>query len=165
MHCFNKWTAQWLAVAKRTESSHVSILYLIPTSHRQFINKQGGLLIDNFIMKSNNLLQVCLLLPRETCYQSFLSNPNFIDHRQHSHCVWSKAAIHSFRTFMARAPPLSSVCLGHTKCLVCVVDRWWIIFTDCLGSKHLIAQLVKNLPAMQETPVQFLGWEDPLEKG
>ena len=29
----------------------------------------------------------------------------------------------------------------------------------------LIAQLVKNPPAMQETPVQFLGWEDLLEKG
>ena len=29
----------------------------------------------------------------------------------------------------------------------------------------LIAQLVKNLPAMQETPVRFLGWENPLEKG
>ena len=29
----------------------------------------------------------------------------------------------------------------------------------------LIAQLVKNLPAMQETPVLFLGWEDLLEKG
>ena len=28
----------------------------------------------------------------------------------------------------------------------------------------LIAQLVKNLPAMQDTLVQFLGWEDPLEK-
>ena len=28
----------------------------------------------------------------------------------------------------------------------------------------LIAQLVKNLPAMQETWVQFLGQEDPLEK-
>ena len=26
------------------------------------------------------------------------------------------------------------------------------------------AQLVKNLPAMQKTVVQFLGWEDPLEK-
>jgi len=25
--------------------------------------------------------------------------------------------------------------------------------------------MVKNLPAMQETPVQSLGWEDPLEKG
>ena len=29
----------------------------------------------------------------------------------------------------------------------------------------LIAQLLKNLSAMQETPVQFLGQEDPLEKG
>ena len=28
----------------------------------------------------------------------------------------------------------------------------------------LIAQLVKNLPAMQETQVRFLGREDPLEK-
>ena len=28
-----------------------------------------------------------------------------------------------------------------------------------------MAQLVKNLPAMQKTWVQSLGWEDPLEKG
>ena len=27
----------------------------------------------------------------------------------------------------------------------------------------LVAQLIKNLPAMQETPVQFLGWEVPLK--
>ena len=29
----------------------------------------------------------------------------------------------------------------------------------------LVAQLVKNLPAIWETWVQSLGWEDPLEKG
>ena len=29
----------------------------------------------------------------------------------------------------------------------------------------LVAQLVKNLPAVQKTPVGFLGWEDTLEKG
>ena len=29
----------------------------------------------------------------------------------------------------------------------------------------LVAQLVKNPPAMQETPIQFLGQKDPLEKG
>ena len=29
----------------------------------------------------------------------------------------------------------------------------------------LVAQLVKNLPAMQKIPVQFLGQEDLLEKG
>ena len=28
-----------------------------------------------------------------------------------------------------------------------------------------MAQLVKNLPAMQDTLVLFLGWDDPLEKG
>ena len=29
----------------------------------------------------------------------------------------------------------------------------------------LVAQMVKNLSAMQENWVQLLGWEDPLEKG
>ena len=43
------------------------------------------------------------------------------------------------------------------------------ILSAALLQHHLlgfeIAQLVKNLPAMQETLVRFLGWEDPLEKG
>ena len=29
----------------------------------------------------------------------------------------------------------------------------------------LVAQMVKNMPAMRETCVPSLGWEDPLEKG
>ena len=29
---------------------------------------------------------------------------------------------------------------------------------------YLVAQLVKNFPAMQGTRVQSLDWEDPLEK-
>ena len=33
------------------------------------------------------------------------------------------------------------------------------------ASSSLVAQLVKNLPATQETWVQSLGWEDPVEKG
>ena len=57
------------------------------------------------------------------------------------------------------------------------------LFTDCIKTKwdnarktfrmvfgtliwaSLVAQLVKNPPAMQETWVCSLGWEDPLEKG
>ena len=31
--------------------------------------------------------------------------------------------------------------------------------------QSLIAQLLKNPPAMQETVVRFLGWEDPMEMG
>ena len=33
------------------------------------------------------------------------------------------------------------------------------------GRPSLVAQMIKNLPAMQETRVWPLGWEDPLEKG
>ena len=55
-------------------------------------------------------------------------------------------------------------------------DQSWIapkaVLTVCLPlmSAHLkqaslIAQLSKNLPAMKETLVWFLGWEDLLEKG
>ena len=36
---------------------------------------------------------------------------------------------------------------------------------DCSHEiKRCLAQRVKHLPAMQETWVQSLGWEDPLEK-
>ena len=38
-------------------------------------------------------------------------------------------------------------------------------FIQELFVAFLIAQLVKNPPAMQETLVPFLGQEDPLEKG
>ena len=39
------------------------------------------------------------------------------------------------------------------------------LYEDFVGERtSLVAQLVENLPAMQETQVQSLGWEDPLEK-
>ena len=54
------------------------------------------------------------------------------------------------------------VCLCMCEC-VCV----WVndIYRDRSFSRLLVAQMVKNLPAMQETLVRSLGWEDPLEKG
>ena len=41
------------------------------------------------------------------------------------------------------------------------------IFLDAFLAlfSSLVVQLIKNLPAMQETWVRSLGWEDPLEKG
>ena len=42
------------------------------------------------------------------------------------------------------------------KCIDKVLPNVWV---------SLVAQLVKNPPAMQETWVSSLGWEDPLEKG
>ena len=34
-----------------------------------------------------------------------------------------------------------------------------------MNGASLVVQLVKNPPAMHETLVRFLGWEDPLEEG
>ena len=42
------------------------------------------------------------------------------------------------------------------KCFTCSQN-------EAIGNRSL-AQSVKNPPAMQETWVQFLGWEDPLQK-
>ena len=41
------------------------------------------------------------------------------------------------------------------------------LVVEAQGEKwsSLVAQVVKNLPAMRETWVQSLGWEDPLEEG
>ena len=41
----------------------------------------------------------------------------------------------------------------------------YMMYVTLHTQASLIAQLAKNLPAMQETPSRFLGWEDLLEKG
>ena len=40
-----------------------------------------------------------------------------------------------------------------------------IIVNNAVPWASLVAQKVKNPPAMRETWIQPLGWEDPLEKG
>ena len=39
-----------------------------------------------------------------------------------------------------------------------------VCFSDVLTRASLVAQMAKNMPAVQETQVQFKGQEDPLEK-
>ena len=41
----------------------------------------------------------------------------------------------------------------------------FILLTLIFNNNIFVAQLVKNPPAMRETWVRSLGWEDPLEKG
>ena len=43
------------------------------------------------------------------------------------------------------------------------LPRWHPLPVNAGAS--LLAQMVKNLSAMQETQVQSLGWDDPLEEG
>ena len=45
------------------------------------------------------------------------------------------------------------------------ISNWHYENNHYITRASLIAQLVKNPPAMQETPDRLLGQEDPLEKG
>ena len=47
--------------------------------------------------------------------------------------------------------------------LLSITILWLQHVSEVWGS--LVAQMIKNLPARQDTWVWFLGWEDPLEKG
>ena len=60
-----------------------------------------------------------------------------------------------------RADPVTSAPLAR------LLTGDLVVFGEMLYEERasLGAQLVKNLPAMQETWVPSLGWEDPLEKG
>ena len=42
---------------------------------------------------------------------------------------------------------------------------FWNFLPILSHRRALKAQLIKNPSVMQETPVRFLGWEDPLEEG
>ena len=52
--------------------------------------------------------------------------------------------------------------MGHRLSTVDICSR---IDTFNIGLTSLVAQMIKNLPVMQETWVQSLGWEDPLDEG
>ena len=65
---------------------------------------------------------------------------------------------------------LLGLTLGHWARLS-KAEAWESTFITCFcptpkrRGASLVAQMVKNLPVMQETQVRSLGWEDPLEKG
>ena len=57
--------------------------------------------------------------------------------------------------------------IKNAKCLPRQRLNWEDFFYNRSNKESgasLVAQLVKNLPAVQETQVRSLGWEDPLEK-
>ena len=57
---------------------------------------------------------------------------------------------------------MQGIQLNSAQCFL-LLDSENNSLSACRAS--LIAQLVKNMPAMQETLVQFMDQEDPLEKG
>ena len=56
--------------------------------------------------------------------------------------------------------------VGHSLAswITTIITEYHSEFFHDIQVTSLVAQSVRTLPVMWETPVQFLGWEDPLEK-
>ena len=78
----------------------------------------------------------------------YLSSKNFM-----TSCIWLKAEQHIFKWFF-----LFKLCLLYKE----IIQHLLLI---SYYRASLVAQMVKNLPAMWETWVRSLGWEDPPEEG
>ena len=63
------------------------------------------------------------------------------------------------------ASPCSIMHLGFIHIVESVRSLLFLLLSSIPLWSSLVAQLVKNLPAMPETWVRSLGWEDPLEEG
>ena len=88
--------------------------------------------------------------------------------------LWHPTPLNLFQTSPEISPPSEPWTFGadalqrgsNSGCFQCVVILQFLTIASlaaCLLTS-LVAPMVKCLPAMQETWIQSLGWEDPLEK-
>ena len=134
---------------------------------------------DNFPKEK----KILVIYKTEESSFSFLLNDNIIIH---TWCFppqeFSKAETNTKTPYHTK---LGKCCLMYRisamRCWICILtnvkeatvyleitmmhSHFLIIWNVQSSIGFPIAQLVKNPPAIQETLVQFLGWEDPLEKG
>ena len=75
----------------------------------------------------------------------------------------SQSAIVFEKRDQTKMPPSLPTCSSISRIYLDLDIR--SLYCMYQGRSSLVAQTVKNLPAMQETRVRSLGWEDPLEKG
>ena len=84
--------------------------------------------------------------------------PEFVQ----THVHWVNDAIKTSHPLL----PTSSPALNLSQHQGLFPLSWlFLLGGQSIGASPLVAQMVKNLPVRQETWVQSLGWEDPLQKG
>ena len=83
-------------------------------------------------------------------------------------CVRVKSESEVVQSCLTLSDPMDCSLSGSSSTLkndVLTLKRTHIVLQPFINGASLVAQMVKNLPAMKETWVRSLGWEDPLEKG
>ena len=81
-------------------------------------------------------------------------------------CSLLGSSVHGiFQTRVLEWVAIAFTCVYVCVCVcVCVCTHIYVCVYVYIFISRRVAQLIKDLPAMQETWVRFLGQEDPLEK-
>ena len=103
---------------------------------------------------------------RSWCFIQFCLKPNYGLLSLERNCVYSQTCA-IFKKLQHQLDKLwVSQTQGQKICSVILKFLFFLIYLFFIrGWASPEAQVVKNLPAMGETWVQSLGWEDPLEEG
>ena len=80
-----------------------------------------------------------------------------------SHSTWRQSAIF-LRSLFSLGLQMTAWSLSMLRRVICFTQQLLIEMSSHFKRASLVAQLVKNPPAMQETWVRSLGWEDPVKK-
>ena len=78
--------------------------------------------------------------------------------------LWLELSLRKFYMDLRRMSILLHLNWPYTSINISLLSGWSIHWCKWSFKVPLVAQMVKNMPAMQETQVWSLGWEDPLEK-
>ena len=136
-------------------------LQVSPCPQHQYIKIFSSVLSPSITLGYQNIVEINILEDAFHCYNCFLNQIDALD------CIFIRVFLYK-RDFPGSSAGKESTCNAEDPGSIPRLGRSAgerIGYPLQSAWASLVAQLVKNPPAMRETRVQSLGWEDPLEKG
>ena len=160
------WYLTHVQKGRESKNKKLTYIYFISLMSTSF-----PFLLIHFVKSISILLSPLSSVQSLSCVQLF-PTPWTAAH-QTSLSITNSQSLLKLMSIESMMPSISSSVIPFSSCLQSFPASGSFPLSQFFTSGHhiiknkasLVAQLVKNPPAMQETWVRSLGWEDPLEKG
>ena len=160
------WYLTHVQKGRESKNKKLTYIYFISLMSTSF-----PFLLIHFVKSISILLSPLSSVQSLSCVQLF-PTPWTAAH-QASLSITNSQSLLKLMSIESMMPSISSSVIPFSSCLQSFPASGSFPMSQFFTSGHhiiknkasLVAQLVKNPPAMQETWVRSLGWEDPLEKG
>ena len=152
VHTLNIYVYAWHHLAMAHSIGHTMLFCCL---------KCHGIAFDVGIFQNNE----CMLVNSQLNYIDYFFGNIFILRMQYLLKLCKSFFVQYIQGFPGSSAGKESVCNAGDPSSIQRSPGEGIGYPLQYSSASLMAQMVKNLPAVQETWVRSLGWEDPLEKG